>query len=188
MQPYFQGQLDVFCAIYAVLNGLLITHRLRSDSARSILHESILDMSRDREMFRQQLDQNVEYHDLVDRILNREVLRQDLLVRDPFGLQPIVPKEHVWDTLERWLSHPRRAVVLRFVRALALPGEPSIRHWTTVGAVRDETIVLFDCSLETSAIREIGKNQMITEPEGLRPGQVYVDPSSIRLLGAVLRG
>ena len=183
MQPYFQGQLDVFCAIYAVLNGLLITHRLRADSARSILHESILDMSRDREMFRQQLEQNVEYHDLVDRILNREVLRQDLLVRDPFGLQPVVPKEYVWDTLARWLGRPRRAAVLRFVRPLALPGEPITRHWTTADAVQEEVIKLFDCSLEKSAIREIKKNQMVTVPEGLRPGQVYVDPSSIRLLG-----
>ncbi|MDR2726496.1 MAG: hypothetical protein LBC10_00710 [Deltaproteobacteria bacterium] len=184
MQPYFQGQVDVFCAIYAVLNGLLITHRLRAESARSILHESILDMSRDREMFRQQLDQHVEYHDLVDRILNREVLRRDLLVRDPFGLQPIVPQEHVWNTLERWLGQPRRAAILRFVRSLALPGEPNIRHWTTAESVQGEIIALADCSLEKSAIREIKKSQMITEPEGLRPGQVYVDPSSIRLMGA----
>ena len=178
--------MDVFCAIYAVLNGLLITHRLRADSARSILHESILDMSRDREMFRQQLEQNVEYHGLVDRILNREVLRRDLLVRDPFGLQTKAPKKQVWETLERWLSRPRRAAVLRFVRPLALPGEPLIRHWTTAGSVQNETIILFDCSLEKSAIREIKKSQMETDSDGLRPGQVCVDPSSIRLLATGL--
>jgi len=184
MQPYFQGQLDVFCAIYAVLNGLSLTHRLRVDSARSILHESILDMSRDREMFRQQLEQSVEYHDLVDRILNREVLRRDLLVRAPFTLQFRVRKEDVWDTLARWLSRPRRAAVLRFIRPLALPGEPTIRHWTTAEAVREESVALFDCSLEKSAIREIGKAQMVTEQAGLRPGQVFVDPTSIRLMGS----
>jgi hypothetical protein len=184
MRPYFQGQIDVFCAIYAVINGLLITHRLRVESARSILHESILDMSRNPERFRQQLEQNVEFHDLVDRILNREVPRRNLLVRDPFGLRSVASKEQAWDTLERWLSCPRRAAVLRFVRPLALPGEPVARHWTTVESVRDETLALFDCSLEKGAIREIGKARMVTGMEGLRPGQVYVDPSSIRLMGA----
>jgi hypothetical protein len=184
MHPYFQGQLDVFCAIYAVLNGLVITHRLRAEAARSILHESILDMAKDPENFRQLLDQTIEFHDLVDRILNREVLRQNLLVRDPFGPRPIAPQEQVWDQLERWLGLPRRAAVLRFVRPLPLPGEPLVRHWTTAGEIRDGAVVLFDCSQEKSAIHEIGKSRMVTDPENLRPGQVYVDPSSIRLMSA----
>jgi hypothetical protein len=184
MQPYFQGQLDVFCAIYAVLNGLVITHRLRAESARAILHESILDMAKDQEKFRQQLDQNVEFHDLVDRILNREVLRRNLLVRAPFGMQTAAPQEQVWDQLERWLSRPRRAAVLRFVRALPLPGEPLIRHWTTAEAIRNEAVALFDCSLEKSAIHEIEKSRMVTLPGDPQPGRIYVDPSSIRLMCA----
>lgn len=184
MQPYFQGQLDVFCSIYAVLNGLMLTHRLRPDAARAILHESIMDMAANPEHFKRQLDQDVEYHDLVDHILNREITRQDLLVGAPFGVRTAVPVDQLWGTLQRWLSQPRRAAVLRFVRPLALPGEPVIRHWTTAEAVRDDVIVLFDCSKEPSAIREIKKDKMLAEPDGLRPGLVYVDPSSIRLLGA----
>ena len=75
MKPYFQGKLDVFCPIYAVLNALQLTHRLRMSTARDILHESLMAMSENRNLFRAQLNQDVEYHDLVDDILVREAAR-----------------------------------------------------------------------------------------------------------------
>ena len=37
---FYQGQLDVFCAAYAVLNALRLLHGLRPLEARLLLHEA----------------------------------------------------------------------------------------------------------------------------------------------------
>ena len=182
-KPHFQGRLDVFCAIYAVINALVLTHGLPAGGARTLLHETLLDMADNRELFALQLNQLVEYHDLVDSMLNREVLQRDLLIRTPFPDEEITPKDEVWNTLSRWLAHSGRAAVLRFVRPLTVPGDLEIRHWSTARSVDGERIELFDCSREETAIHEIRYETCLTAPSGLCPGLVYLDPSSIRLLG-----
>jgi hypothetical protein len=181
MKPYFQGQIDVFCAIYAVLNGFLLTNGLRSGTAREIFHETLLTMSADRENFTRQLRQEIEYHDLVDEILKRETERQCIYVHTPFAV--LIPEpQMLWQCLADWLGRPRRAVVLRFVRQLALPGQPKINHWSTAEKIEQDSIRLFDCSRDESALRQIGRSQLITDPDSLQLGQVYVDPLSIRCL------
>ena len=37
LKPFYQGKLDTFCAIYAVLNALRLTHGIRTLKAREIL-------------------------------------------------------------------------------------------------------------------------------------------------------
>ena len=39
LKPFFQGKLDTFCAIYAVLNALRLTHGIQTLKARDILNE-----------------------------------------------------------------------------------------------------------------------------------------------------
>jgi hypothetical protein len=181
LKPYYQGQIDVFCAIYAVINALALICGIRAGTARGILHETLLNMAGNPAAFRQQLDQSMEYHDLVDQILNRELQRHAVLVRTPFGMDKTTA-EDLWQTLARWLEPPKRAAILRFVRPLSLPGEPLIRHWTTVRRIRDGGLELFDCSLERHATRAIDRASIRTGEDGLHPGLIYVDPSSIRLL------
>lgn len=183
-EPHFQGRLDVFCALYAVINALVLTHDLPPLRGRQILHEGILEMAQDRERFKLQLDQSMEFHAVVDSALNREVLRQDLLISTPFNMEVEAPKEEVWSRISQWLRQPKRAVILRFVRPLDKPGRPEIRHWSTAYTVEDKAIQLFDCSLEATAIQEIPKDACITTPIGLKPGLIYLDPASIRLLAA----
>jgi len=182
--PHFQGRLDVFCALYAVINALVLTHDIPPLRGRQILHEGILDMARDMDRFKLQLDQNMEFHAVVDAALNREVLRQDLMITTPFSLEVEVPKEEVWSRITQWVKRPKRAVILRFVRPLDKPGRPEIRHWSTGYAMEDDAIQLYDCSLESTAIQEIPKEVCITTPLGLKPGLIYLDPASIRLLAA----
>lgn len=42
LKPFYQGKLDTFCAIYAVLNALRLTHGIRVLKARDILNETLL--------------------------------------------------------------------------------------------------------------------------------------------------
>ena len=44
-KPFFQGKLDTFCAIYAVLNALRLTHGIQTLKARDILNETLLSLA-----------------------------------------------------------------------------------------------------------------------------------------------
>ena len=45
MNPAYQGQLDVFCAAYAVINAMRHINATRLLTCRAILHEALLDVS-----------------------------------------------------------------------------------------------------------------------------------------------
>ena len=47
MNPAYQGQLDVFCAAYAVINAMRHINATRLLTCRAILHEALLDAARD---------------------------------------------------------------------------------------------------------------------------------------------
>lgn len=101
-----------------------------------------------------------------------------------FTALPDTRQEAVWQLVENWLAKTQRAVIVRFVRPLLVMGEPHIRHWTTVRAVEDGTLALFDCSLDENAIFSISRNQLV-EYAALQPGLVHLDPSSVRCLAAL---
>lgn len=42
LKPFYQGKLDTFCAIYAVLNALRLTHSIRVLKAREILNDTLM--------------------------------------------------------------------------------------------------------------------------------------------------
>lgn len=83
MLPFHQGQLDVFCAIYAVLNGLRLLRDIRPLVARDILHDTLLGLAAEPEVFRQVLHQETDYYDLVDQLLEKQVRRLYLKVETP---------------------------------------------------------------------------------------------------------
>ncbi len=51
IKPFYQGKLDTFCAIYAVLNALRLTHGIRTSKAREILNATLLGISENRKLF-----------------------------------------------------------------------------------------------------------------------------------------
>ena len=71
VKPFYQGKLDTFCAIYAVLNALRLTHGIRVLKARDILNETLLALAGAPEAFRAVLDQETDYLNLVDGMLPR---------------------------------------------------------------------------------------------------------------------
>ena len=71
MNPAYQGQLDVFCAAYAVINAMRHMNATRLLTCRAILHEALLDAARDEESFCALLEQRTDYVDWVDAMLSR---------------------------------------------------------------------------------------------------------------------
>lgn len=180
MQPFHQGQLDVFCAIYAVINGLRLTHGIRMATAREILHETLLTLATDRDAFAAVLNQATDYTDLVDDLLERQ--------RCELGLRALtLPKDgHAPDALltrlDGWLASPGRAAVFRFVRYLPFNGQPYIHHWTCARAVEDGAIRLFDSSRDEGAVHAIDQAQLVTAPGEGGVGRILVEPCTVRLL------
>lgn len=186
MKPFHQGKLDVFCAIYAVLNGLRLTNKIRTLHARDIFHETLLGLSANPEAFRAALDQRTDYVPLVDGMLRIQTRNLPLVVESPFahttgGSTP--PPQVVWNCLESWLEQPRRTAIFRFLRHLDHQAPPVNRHWTTAEYIQDDTLQLYDCSHELEAVRSIKFKEYVTRPEMVdREHLLCIEPYTLRLL------
>ncbi len=205
MKPFFQGKIDVFCALYAVLNGLKITHHIRTLQARDIFHEALLGISQNPKVFRAVLEQQTDYIGLVDAMLTIQGKKRPLIVERPFADKSVIPSPHeVWDAIEAWLApnvlkgepsflndvHPHeknnlmgRAVIFRFLRYMRHDAQPMNKHWTTAYYINEKGLQFFDCSLEESAIYSIKKGDFVTREEDISPSCLLcLDPSSVRFM------
>ena len=112
MNPAYQGQLDVFCAAYAVINAMRHINATRLLTCRAILHEALLDAARDEESFCALLDQRTDYVDWVDAMLSRLEKQGSLLTARPFPTHfpgPSAPSPAVlWDAIADWLRRGER--------------------------------------------------------------------------------
>lgn len=187
MKPFFQGKLDVFCAMYAVLNGLKITHNIGVLPARDILHETLLQLANQPEALRTVLEQRTDYVALVDTMLSVQSKMRPLHVEQPFPLQTTAPRpssSQVFDRCAKWLDEGhKRAVVLRFSRYINADIPPANRHWTTAHWVEGDTLHFFDCSHEVGAITSIERDGFVTRDRDIsRDCLLCVDPTAIRFL------
>ena len=188
MKPFYQGKLDVFCAIYAVLNGLRITHGLRALKARDILHGTLLALADNKDAFKAVLEQQTDYIPLVDAMLQVHALNYPLRVQEPFpplekGGQTPDPEE-TWQAIHGWLDGtPFRAVIFRFFRYIKPEEAPINRHWSTISHLEDGSLRLYDASHEPEAVQRIGKHEFVTNTADIRQGQtIYIDPHSLRCI------
>ncbi|MBQ4567945.1 MAG: hypothetical protein IJA79_07455 [Desulfovibrio sp.] len=183
LKPFYQGKLDTFCAIYAVLNGLRLTHGIRVSRARDILNETLLALAATPEAFRAVLEQKTDYLHLVDGLLRAQSRAFPLEVIRPFE-QSQPPPEELWQTFRQWLiPGAKRAAIFRFTRSMSPDVPPLNRHWTTADRMDDEILHLFDCSHEAEAILNIRKDSFVTRPEAVTAGRLLcILPESVRFL------
>ncbi len=209
MKPFFQGKIDVFCALYAVLNGLKVTHRIRALQARDIFHETLLGLAQNPQVFKAVLEQKTDYVGLVDAMLNIQCQKRQLTVERPFeGTLHTPPSpDVVWERISQWLlpnapsfigdkrqmaadmPHDMaknilgRAIIFRFLRYMTPDAEPLNRHLTTAYHMTGDTLHFFDCSLEESAIYSVKKGAFVTKSEDISRNCLYcIEPHSIRFM------
>lgn len=184
VKPFYQGKLDTFCAIYAVLNALRLTHSIRVLKARNILNETLMALATSPEVFRAVLEQETDYCTLVDGMLRAQSRVFPLDVRQPFGTDQDPSAEQVWDCCDQWLNGgSNRALVFRFLRHIT-PDSPAVnRHWTTADSLKDDVLHLFDCSHEAEAILNVRKGSFVTHPQEIEQDKLlYIQPETIRLI------
>ena len=123
MQPFYQGKIDNFCAVYAVLNALQVLFSIGPHQARRIFNRTLYAHAADPDMFARILEHRTDYVSLVDSMLD-DVRRHEfpgLYVSAPFRAD--TPCEQVWETLRSCARPPMPLVsVFRFLR-IAPPSE-----------------------------------------------------------------
>ena len=187
MKPVYQGQVDVFCAAYAVINAMRFMHETRLLACRELLHEALRDAVQDPEHFEAILQQQTDYVDWVDAMLRRLRIKGLLSVDIPFPCSYPGPEsvsaETIWTKLEQWLeSDARRTAIFQFIRHI-IPGKVIIRHWTCARPICGTTMPLLDCSLEPGAVQRIERNSLITDEAQGVCNKILIVPYTIRLLG-----
>ena len=184
LKPFYQGKLDTFCAIYAVLNALRLTHGIRTLKARDLLNETLLSLAANPKELKAVLDQETDYFDLVDNLLTTASQKFPLKIHKPFKRDDTPSPDEVWDICRSWFDGGTpRAVILRFLRSMK-PGVPPInRHWTTADRMDDKVLHLFDCSHEAEAILNIRKEHFVTSQKAVNEKQLlFIQPSSLYFL------
>ena len=101
-KPFFQGKLDTFCAIYAVLNALRLTHGIQTLKARDILNETLLSLAGKPDALRAVLEQDTDYMQLVDDMLQARRQRYPLRIEKPFAEGVAVAPEALWEACRAW--------------------------------------------------------------------------------------
>lgn len=188
LKPFFQGKLDVFCAIYAVLNGLRITHNLRTSKAMEIFRDTLLGLSGQPALFQAVVKNETDFVALVDAMLAAETSKRRLEVLKPFGKSPLADVNDFWQVTDLWLNPEgkpgaNRAVIVRFCRFLDIKKPPVIKHWTTVDSITAKNMHLFDSSHEAEAIQNLAKDSIVTRPRDIdEEHKILLQPDTARFL------
>ena len=175
LKPFFQGKLDTFCAIYAVLNALRLTHGIQTLKARDILNETLLSLAGDPDALRAVL---------VDDMLQARQQRYPLLVEKPFAEGATVSPDALWGACREWLAPGEgRCILFRFLRHLTPETPPMNRHWTCADRMDGDLLHLFDCSHEDEAVTLIPRGSFVTRSADVqRERLLVIQPHSLRLL------
>lgn len=188
IKPFYQGKLDTFCAIYAVLNALRLLCGIRTVKARDILNSCLLSLGVRPAEFQAVLNQTTDYVSLVDRLLDELKKPWRLEIVRPFQSQEDISVERFWQTCQMWIggenaSRTGATVIFRFMRFLVPEKPPANRHWTTVEYISEEMLHLFDSSHEAEAILNIRKDGFATCEREVSPERLLlIPPESARFI------
>jgi len=184
IKPFYQGKVDTFCAIYAVLNALRLTHAIRTLKARDLFNDTLLDLALDAAAFRDVLEQSTDYMTLVDGMLKKISRELPLDVIIPYGPGSRPDADTLWEACRHWMDGgDKRTVILRFMHFAQPDADPFVRHWTTIDRIDAEILHLFDCSHEAEAILNIRRNAFVSRREDVSKEKLlWIQPESLRFV------
>ena len=193
MDAFFQGKLDNFCALYAVLNAMQRTHGINHWAARKLFHTGLIEFARDETIWKDVVTNSTDYISEIEtfiEIINREGINVEYIRPFSSGKASI---EEVHTAIKDWSRIPPdnidgisgQAVVLQFKRYLPFRGSPLISHWTAVSECVGNEIRFIDSSLEKMATYTLPSNGFCTHEDDVKGGRLFlIDPSTIYLLKA----
>ena len=183
MHALYQGKIDNFCAMYAVLNAVQALCGLTPHHARKIFNRAMMEQAGDLENFQKILEHRTDYLALVDRMIE-DIQANDfpqLKVEAPF--EPRTPYQTVWEGL-RSCAEPSlpRVSIFRFLRFAPPHERPYVDHWTVGHYMDTEGLHFLDCSLEAGALYSLPYVRLTDIDKPLRRDYVVIVPESVRIL------
>ncbi len=186
MQAFFQGQVDNFCAVYAVLNALQVLFGITVLQARKIYNRTLLSHSADPEKFSRILNHRTDYIELVDAMLDDVRAHEfpDLRVEAPFSRDASC--RQVWEVLRTCASPPMPLIsVFRFLRFMPGNEKPYVDHWTAGHYMDREGLHFLDCSMEAGGLYCLPASKLTDRDAPLSRDYVVIPPESVRVLSSV---
>lgn len=201
MRIFYQGQLDFFCGIYAVLNALQLVHGLTLGRARDLFAGLLTELPRHERVWQTTLRNETDFYWMVEYMLAAAQREFPLRVTRPFSREPLaatgLPEEldharlrlpeaereggtdiaALWRALEAHLpegpleGNSGRAVVLRFHRFLAFSDLPVISHWSCGSRVLGDILALRDASKEEGALHSLTKGELALRRSEVGPAR-----------------
>ena len=184
MKPLYQGKIDTFCAIYAVLNAFRITHGIRTMKARELFNEIIMMLASKPQELLDVLDQKTDYIDLIDNMLKIFSSKLPLAIEQPFINSNNVTVETFWRVCKEWMdSGEQRTGIFRFKRFFNGYDKPLVKHWTAIGKIDAQTLTLYDSSHDAEAIQHLHPESFVTDITKISNEKtIFVQTNTLRLL------
>ncbi len=159
MRPFFQGTVDTFCAAYAVLNALQITHGIKAYQGRELLTKLLLALSKDEIIFTRILCLKTDYIAMTDAFMDCCVKDYPLKITKPF--QDRNPSmDEFWQEMKEQLdAEAHKTAIFQFEKRIATSDSPLFAHWSTAWEIRDDEFRLFDSSPELNAMNVLYRNK-----------------------------
>ncbi len=186
MRAFSQGSIDTFCAAYAVLNGLQITHGIKPLDGRTLFTKLVLALSKDQTILTKVLTLKTNYIAMTEMFLEISKLSYPLRYSRPFTKKNPT-KEEFWGILGNHLDPDnKKTALLQFEKRLPLASEPIFAHWTTAFEIVDDELILFDCSPEPNAITRLNIHNSKFEPSVMVSGEyIRINTQSLILIEAI---
>ncbi len=177
----FQGEIDVFCALYAVLNVLRRLYGLGLLESRDLFHETLVYEAQDIFNWCAILEQKTDYLKLVEAMLQRARKKYPLNIHQPFARQKNVSATKIWDCIVQNAQESKAptSLLFMFIRHLDVEKKLEIRHWTSAHILDKNKLVLFDSSRNKGALKVIEKDKIVPSYEELQLGKVWLVPYSL---------
>lgn len=108
MQRFYQGQLDFFCAVYAVVNALTALYGITLSQARALLASALSDVSRHPELWRATLNNDTDFYWLSDYMLLAcgKAASYPVRIFRPFAAESVIPESAANLAMARPYSNP----------------------------------------------------------------------------------
>ncbi len=186
VRPFYQGSIDTFCAAYAVLNAVQITHGIKAMQARNLFNKLMLTISRDEIVFTRILTLKTNYVAMVDVFLKICAKEYPIKVRKPFENENC-SLEGFWSTLEKNLDPDnKKTAIFQFEKRIPSANNPIFAHWTTAWETVDNDLLLHDCSPELNAINRLHKDKLVLEASNQEYGEyIRINAPTLFLIEAV---
>ena len=183
MQAFFQGQVDNFCAAYAVLNALQILFGITVLHARKIFNRTLLAHSFLPAEFSAILDHKTDYVAFVDDMLS-DIQKNDfpaLCIKAPFS--SAAPFQQVWLELKKSAQSPTPFIsVFRFLRFVPGRKKPYVDHWTAGHYMDQEGLHFLDSSMEQTGLYCLPYEKLTDFERPLSCDYVVIPSESVRIL------